>query len=132
MFEGWLIQVTKGNPAEGEQDVALYASWEPKEDAAVLLVIKTFNLAEEDIASMVIDLPKEVMEKLGLKPGEAGPLQRRRGGRLIEAAAVASGPRPAIASCWSRCGPLTVFQVSSRGRCRNGGRSSRSIKRLDP
>jgi hypothetical protein len=73
MFEGWLIQVTKGNPAEGEQDVALYASWEPKEDAAVLLVIKTFNLVEEDIASMVIDLPKDVMEKLGLKPGEAGP-----------------------------------------------------------
>ncbi len=73
MFEGWLIQVTAGNPAEGDQAVDLYASWEPKEDAAVLLVIKTFNLTDDHIVSMVIDLPKEVMEKLGLKPGEAGP-----------------------------------------------------------
>ncbi len=73
MFEGWLIQVTSGNPAEGEQDVALYASWVPKEDDAVLNVIKTFNLTDDHIVSMVIDLPKETFEKLGLKPGEAGP-----------------------------------------------------------
>lgn len=73
MFEGWLIQVTSGNPAEGEQEVQLYASWVPKEDDAVMNVIKTFNLTEDHIVSMVIDLPKETFEKLGLKPGEAGP-----------------------------------------------------------
>lgn len=73
MFEGWLIQVTSGNPAEGEQDVTLYASWVPKEDDAVMNVIKTFNLTDDHIVSMVIDLPKETFEKLGLKPGEAAP-----------------------------------------------------------
>lgn len=73
MFEGWLIQVTSGNPAEGDQEVDLYASWLPKEDDAVMNVIKTFNLTEDHIVSMVIDLPKETFEALGLKPGEAGP-----------------------------------------------------------
>ncbi|WP_034997077.1 hypothetical protein [Beijerinckia mobilis] len=72
MFEGWLIQVTSGNPADGEQDVELYASWVPGENDAVLTVIKTFNLTDDHIVSMVIDLPKETFEQLGLKPGEAG------------------------------------------------------------
>ncbi len=73
MFEGWLIQVTSGDPRDGDQGVQLYASWEPKEDAAVLLVIKTFNLTDDHIVSMVIDLPVETMQKLGLQPGQAGP-----------------------------------------------------------
>jgi hypothetical protein len=73
MFEGWLIQVTSGNPADGDQEVQLYASYLPKEDDAVLNVIKTFNLSEDHIVSMVIDLPKETFDALGLKPGEAGP-----------------------------------------------------------
>lgn len=73
MFEGWLIQVTSGDPRDGAQDVSLYASWESNENKAVLLVMKTFNLTEDHICSMVIDLPKETFEKLGLKPGEAGP-----------------------------------------------------------
>jgi hypothetical protein len=72
-FEGWLIQVTHGDPREGDQDVKLYASWEPNENAAVLLVIKTFELTDDHIVSMVIDLDSETMTKLGLKPGEAGP-----------------------------------------------------------
>jgi len=73
MFEGWLIQVTSGNPADGDQGVELYASWEPNENKAVLLVIDTFKLTDDHIVSMVIDLPKETFEALGLKPGEAGP-----------------------------------------------------------
>jgi hypothetical protein len=73
MFEGWLIQVTSGDPRDGQQDVSLYASWEPNENKAVLLVMSTFNLTEDHICSMVIDLPKETFEKLGLQPGQAGP-----------------------------------------------------------
>lgn len=73
MFEGWLIQITSGDPREGEQAVSLYASWEVEEDAAVMLVMKTFDLGDDHIGSMVIDLPRETFEKLGLKPGEAGP-----------------------------------------------------------
>jgi hypothetical protein len=72
MFEGWLIQVTNGDPREGDQGVQLYASWEPNENAAVLLVIKTFNLTDDHIVSMVIDLSSETMKNLGLEPGQAG------------------------------------------------------------
>jgi hypothetical protein len=70
-IEGWLLQVTSGDPRDGEQHVDMYAAWVTSEDAAIELVAKTFSLKEEELVAIVDTLPADSLGKLGLKPGEA-------------------------------------------------------------
>jgi len=72
-MDGWLIQVTSGNPANGAQQVDLYAAWDPSDDDAVMLVIKNYGLTDEHIVSTVIDLATETLEAHGLSSGQVGP-----------------------------------------------------------
>lgn len=70
-IDGWVLQVTSGDPRVGEQSVEMYAAWEPSEDAAAALVAKTFSLEEGQLVAIVDTLSAESLAKLGLKPGEA-------------------------------------------------------------
>jgi hypothetical protein len=70
-IDGWLLQVTNGDPREGEQQVDMYAAWETSEDAAALLVRNTFSLTEDQLVAIVDTLPAETLTKLGLAPGKA-------------------------------------------------------------
>lgn len=72
-IDGWLLQVTSGDPRDGEQQVDMYAAWETSEDAAAALVTKTFALAEDQLVAVVDTLPAEALSKLGLSPGQACP-----------------------------------------------------------
>jgi hypothetical protein len=72
-IEGWLLQVTRGDPRDGEQSVDMFAAWVASEDAAAELVTKTFSLSEDELVAIVDTLPAETLSKLGLKPGEACP-----------------------------------------------------------
>ena len=72
-IDGWLLQVTSGDPREGEQQVEMYAAWETSEDAAAELVSKTFSLGEDQLVAIVDTLPAESLTKLGLSPGQACP-----------------------------------------------------------
>ncbi|MBS1214583.1 MAG: uncharacterized protein H6R26_3200 [Proteobacteria bacterium] len=72
-IDGWLLQVTSGDPRDGEQQVDMYAAWVSSEDAAAQLVAKTFALAEDQLVAIVDTLPSETLAKLGLSPGEACP-----------------------------------------------------------
>ena len=72
-MDGWLIQVTSGNPAHGAQQVDLYAVWDPSDDDAVLRVIENYELSDEQVVSTVIDLPSETLAAHGLSPGQVGP-----------------------------------------------------------
>ncbi len=72
-MDGWLIQVSSGNPANGPQRVDLYAAWDPSDDDAVTLVIERYGLSDEHVVSTVIDLPAETLEAHGLSPGQVGP-----------------------------------------------------------
>lgn len=74
-MDGWLIQVTSGNPAEGAQQVDLYAAWDPSDDDAVMLVIKNLGLTDEHVVSTVTDLPTETLAAHGLAPGQVAPYQ---------------------------------------------------------
>jgi hypothetical protein len=68
---GWLLQVTSGDPRDGEQQVDMYAAWDPSEDAAEELVRSTFSLGEDQLVAIVDTLSTEVLTKLGLSPGQA-------------------------------------------------------------
>lgn len=70
---GWLLQVTSGDPRNGEQQVDMYAAWESSEDAAAALVSKVFSLNEDQLVAIVDTLPVEALTKLGLSPGQACP-----------------------------------------------------------
>jgi hypothetical protein len=72
-MDGWLIQVTSGDPTKGEQDVDMYAAWVPSDDDAVMLVIKNYGLGDEHVVSTVTDLSTEQMTTQGLSPGQTGP-----------------------------------------------------------
>lgn len=72
-MDGWLIQVTSGDPAQGAQQVDLYAAWESSDDDAVMLVIKTYGLGDEHVVSTVIDLPVETLAAHGISQGQAAP-----------------------------------------------------------
>jgi hypothetical protein len=72
-MDGWLIQVTSGNPAMGAQQVDLYAAWDSSDDDAVTLVIKSYGLTDEHVVSTVIDLSSETLAAHGLSPGQVGP-----------------------------------------------------------
>ena len=70
-IEGWLLQVTYGDPCKGEQQVDMYAAWEASEDAAAALVSSTFSLTDDQLVAIVDTLPSETLSKLGLSPGQA-------------------------------------------------------------
>ena len=70
-IDGWLLQVTNGDPRDGEQQVDMYAAWEASEDAAAALVSSTFSLTEDQLVAIVDTLSSEVLTKLGLTPGKA-------------------------------------------------------------
>lgn len=74
-MDGWLIQVTSGDPKRGAQQVELYAAWEPSDDDAVRLVIKTYGLGDEHVVSTVIDLPTEILAAHGIAAGQTAHFQ---------------------------------------------------------
>lgn len=69
-IDGWLLQVTNGDPRDGEQQVDMYAAWETSEDAAAALVSSTFSLSEDQLVAIVDTLSSEALTKLGLAPGQ--------------------------------------------------------------
>ena len=69
-MDGWLIQVTSGDPSYGAQQVDLYAAWDPSDDDAVMLVIRSLGLTDAHVVSTVIDLPTETLAAHGLAPGQ--------------------------------------------------------------
>lgn len=71
--DGWLIQVTTGDPRDGEQGVEMYAAWDQSEDNAVSMVIREFAPREDQIVAIVDTLSADLLTKLGLSPGQAGP-----------------------------------------------------------
>jgi hypothetical protein len=70
-INGWLLQVTRGDPRDGDQQVDMYAAWDPSEETAAELVRSTFSLSEDELIAIVDTLPAEVLTKLGLTPGRA-------------------------------------------------------------
>ena len=70
-ISGWLLQVTSGDPRNGEQQVDMYAAWDPSEDVAAELVSSTFSLGEDELVAIVDTLSAEALTKLGLSPGQA-------------------------------------------------------------
>lgn len=72
-IDGWLLQVTSGDPRDGEQKVEMYAAWLGSEDEAATLVAKTFSLGEDQLVAIVDTLSAEELTKLGLSPGGACP-----------------------------------------------------------
>ena len=67
--------MTSGNPAEGAQQVVLFAAWNPSDDEAVMLVVKQLGLTDEHVVSTVADLPTETLAAHGLAPGQVAPYQ---------------------------------------------------------
>lgn len=72
-MDGWLIQVTSGDPAKGAQQVDLYAAWEPSDDDAVMLVMKAYGLGDEHVVSTVTDMSGAELAAHGLARGQVGP-----------------------------------------------------------
>lgn len=74
-MDGWLIQVTSGDPAQGAQQVDLYVAWEASDDDAVLAVIKAQGLGDEHVVSTVIDLSAATLAAHGIAQGQVAPYQ---------------------------------------------------------
>ena len=74
-MDGWLIQVTSGDPAQGAQQVDLYVAWESSDDDAVMLVIRNYGLGDDHVVSTVIDLPTETLAAHGISKGQTAPYQ---------------------------------------------------------
>lgn len=72
-MDGWLVQVTSGDPAQGEQHVDLYVAWESSDDDAVMAVIKAYGLGDEHVVSTIIDMPTEVLAAHGIDQGQVAP-----------------------------------------------------------
>lgn len=72
-INGWLMQVTGGDPRDGDQTVDMYAAWVPSEDEAAQLVLSTYSLAEDQVVAPVDTLEIDIMTKLGLQPGQVCP-----------------------------------------------------------
>lgn len=74
-MDGWLIQVTSGDPAKGPQTVEMYAVWEASDDDAIMKVITLQGLGEEHVVSTITDLGIEELTAHGLQPGQMARYQ---------------------------------------------------------
>ncbi|CAL1241992.1 hypothetical protein [Candidatus Methylocalor cossyra] len=70
-IDGWVLQVTSGNPQDGEQRVDMYIVWDESEDAATTLIKKQFSLNDDDIIAPVEAVTAETLTAQGLQPGQA-------------------------------------------------------------
>lgn len=70
-IDGWVVQVTRGNPRDGEQAVDMYAVWNESEDEAAAIVKQTFSVPDDDIIASVEALTADYLTAQGLNPGEA-------------------------------------------------------------
>lgn len=70
-IDGWVVQVTSGNPKDGEQGVDMYIVWDESEDAAANLIKKQFSISDDDIIASVEAVTAETLIAQGLQPGQA-------------------------------------------------------------
>ena len=74
-IDGWIVQVTSGNPKDGEQAVDMYIVWDASEDAAVNILKEQFSLCEDAIIASVEAVTAETLSAQGLQPGQATMLR---------------------------------------------------------
>jgi hypothetical protein len=74
-MDGWLIQVTSGDPAQGAQQVEMYAAYVSDDDDAVMLVIKNYGLGEEHVVATITDLKPDELKAQGIEPGQTCPFK---------------------------------------------------------
>ncbi len=73
-IDGWVVQVTSGNPKDGEQAVDMYIVWDASEDAAANILKEQFSLGEDAIIASVEAVTAETLSAQGLQPGQASML----------------------------------------------------------
>ncbi|QSA97810.1 hypothetical protein [Methylococcus sp. EFPC2] len=74
-IDGWVFQVTSGNPKEGAQGVEMYIVWDASEDAAANLLKEKFSLGDDDILASVEAVTADILSAQGLQPGQASVFQ---------------------------------------------------------
>lgn len=74
-MDGWLIQVTSGDPAKADQEVDMYAAWVPEDDDAIRLVIKNYGLGEDHVVATITSLSTDQLKDHGMEPGQTCPFK---------------------------------------------------------
>ncbi len=70
-IDGWVVQVTSGNPKEGDQAVDMYIVWDASEDGAANILKEQFSVGEDAIIASVEAVTAETLSAQGLQPGQA-------------------------------------------------------------